>query len=293
MIVRPTQGPDGHWRVEIGKGPASFHRDGFANLDDAQSWAADVIAAAKPSTIRVGHKRIAATGAEALRRWAIDQGTLPSSEGGTHRPPIDSLATLLADPANALPLFALTPADLAAQRARRSEALGDDDILMVEQAALSLAIDDLSALYLPALQNPFSRPAPDGIFLPDDAQCASLLAEAGRQDADLHCAVALILTVGVSPTLLVGGRLRQRDGRLLWDGGSATWPEGLALPPGRTAPLPPGWTLQRLTRDLARIGGSVTTIRNLWLKGLALAMRDGRHLDEAFALLGHPQREAA
>jgi hypothetical protein len=287
MTLRPQPGPAGGWSVEIGKGPTAFGRNNFATAAEAESWSSMAQAALKASTIRIGPKRILGTGAEALRRWAIDQGTLPRDEGGTHLAPLARLQPLIADPACALPLAALLPEDLALLRARRRQALESEAAMLLEQAALAAAIDNLRDLYLPALEQPFHTAAPDGVFLPDDAACARILARSLQQDADLGRAVGLILTTGIAPSLLLAARARQLDrekGTLRWAGFEAAWPGGLewpGFPP--EAPLLGPLAEADLTRDVLRIGLALPA---LWLAGLGVALREGRHLDEAMALAG-------
>lgn len=293
MSMRPVPGPDGDWSVEIGKGPTAFRRDGFVSSAEAQLWAEAASTALKKSTIRIGHKRISGTGAEALRRWAIDQGTLPASEGGTHQAPVNRLAPLMADPASALPLFALESEDLVGLRTRRLEALGELCGMLVEQAALAVAIDDLREFYLPDLDNPFHRPAKDGVFILEAACCAQVLSEAQRRDADLGRAVALILTTGLSPDLLLASHAHESEGRLSWEGGEVAWPAGLHWPRETDRPVPSHWTLQTLQDAVVRIGVEGLTLSSLWLTGLYTALQDGRHLDEALSLAGIHRQVAA
>jgi hypothetical protein len=164
MAARPLPDPQGGWMVRLGNGPAACARGGFASAAAASGWAAMVTEAARRSAIRIGPRRIPGTLAEALRRWAIDQGTLPEAEGGTHLAPLRRFEPLLSDPACAWPLAALRPDDLVALRARRRAALGEAAML-VEQAALVAAVDALRDLYLSHLENPFCAVADDGVFL--------------------------------------------------------------------------------------------------------------------------------
>ena len=180
MAVRPRLHPDGGWMVRLGSGAAGFGRDGFADAAAAEAWAAMAAAAIAPSTIRIGPRRILATMAEALRRWAIDQGTLPEAEGGTHLAPLRRLADLMEDPLCALPLAAVTPADLVALRRRRAVALASPGAMLVEQAALAAAIDALRDLHLPRLSSPFLVPAADGLFLSDPADLRIEMEPAAR-----------------------------------------------------------------------------------------------------------------
>jgi hypothetical protein len=298
MVTRPKPGPDGGWIVEIGKGPAAFGRGGFTDAAGAAAWAEMAARCVGPSTIRLGPRRLLGTMAEALRRWAIDQGTLPAAEGGTHLAPITRLADVMADPACALPLAALQPEDLALLRARRRAALGSKAAMLVEQAALATAIDALRDLYLPDLPNPFFLPASDGLALLEEADCARLLSLLHGHAAGLDRAVALLLTTGAAPALLFSSTLSQRlpqnDGGLWFGGLSRPWPGGLARPQGTPgAPLLEALDAAALARHLEslgqRLGRTPLTAEALWLTGLALALRDGCHFDEAMILAGlHP-----
>jgi hypothetical protein len=290
MTTRPQPGPEGGWSITLGKGSTAFGRDGFPTAEAASDWAEMATAALKTSTIRIGPKRIIGTGAEALRRWAIDQGTLPRAEGGTHLAPLIRLQPLMADPACALPLAALAPEDLAGLRARRHAELGSESAMLVEQAALAVAIDALMSLYLPSLQQPFHRPATDGLSIPEDADCAGLLSRCLAQDAELGRAVGLILTTGIAPPVLLASRTddwNPRMQRLHAQGLALAWPEGLATPSGAAGtPLIGGLSVASLAAALLRIGGERPSLDGLWLAGLRVALRDGRHLDEALALAG-------
>ena len=167
MAARPLPDPQGGWMVRLGSGPAAFGRGRFASAAAAADWAARAAGAARQSAFRIGPRRIAGTLAEALRRWSIDQGTLPEAEGGTHLAPVRRFESLLRDPTCAWPLTILLPADLAALRARRHAA--GEAMMLVEQAALAAAVEALRDLYLQHLDNPFHAAAPDGVFLPRHA----------------------------------------------------------------------------------------------------------------------------
>lgn len=290
MTTRPQPGPQGGWSVELGKGPAAFGRSGFPTAEAASAWAEMAGTALKLSTIRIGPKRIVGTGAEALRRWAIDQGTLPRAEGGTHLAPLTRLQPLMADPACALPLAAMTPEDLAGLRVRRLKALGDETAMLVEQAALAAAIDELASLHLPSLEQPFYHPAPDGLLLPDDALCAAAISHGLAEDAMLGRAVGLILTTGIAPPALLACRTGDWDARtqrLHVQGLAVAWPDGLAAPDGPAdSALLGNLTADSLAASTLRIGDGGLTLPGLWLAGLRVALRDGRHLDEALALAG-------
>jgi hypothetical protein len=290
MTTRPQPGPEGGWSITLGKGPTAFGRDGFPTAEAASDWAEMAAASLKTSTIRIGPKRIIGTGAEALRRWAIDQGTLPRAEGGTHLAPLTRLQPMMADPACALPLAALAPEDLAGLRARRHAALGSESAMLVEQAALAVAIDELMSLYLPSLQQPFHRPAPDGLSIPEDADCAGLLSRCLAQDAELGRAVGLILTTGIAPPVLLASRTDEwhpRTQRLHAQGLELAWPGGLATPSGAPATrLFGGLSVASLAAALLGTDGEGPSLSGLWLAGLRVALRDGRHLDEALALAG-------
>lgn len=299
MVTRPKPGPDGGWMVEIGKGAAAFGRGGFADARAATAWAEMAAQCVKPSTIRLGPRRLLATMAEALRRWAVDQGTLPEAEGGTHLAPVTRLAELMADPACALPLAALQPEDLALLRARRRAVLGSEAAMLLEQAALAAAIDALRDLYLPDLPNPFLQPAPDGLALLEEADCARLLLLLPDSEPGLTRAVALLLTTGAAPARLFSATLSRcflpdHDG-LCFGGLSRPWPAGLARPKGPPdAPLLGTCDAAVLARELGRLshrlGGAPLTIGALWLTGLTLALRDGCHFDEAMILAGCTSR---
>ncbi|RKK03647.1 hypothetical protein EBE87_16740 [Pseudoroseomonas wenyumeiae] len=296
MVTRPKPGPDGGWMVEVGKGPAAFGRGGFANAAAAAAWAEMAAQYVKPSTIRLGPRRLLGTMAEALRRWAIDQGTLPEAEGGTHLAPVSRLAGVMADPVCALPLAALQPEDLMLLRARRRAALGSEATMLLEQAALAAAIDALRDLYLPDLSNPFFQLAPDGLALLQEADCARLLSLLQNRDSDLARAVTLLLTTGAAPALLFAATLSQclarNDGRLWLGGLSRPWPAGLPRPQGRpdATPLLGALDNAALARGLAcldqKLGCGPLTAEALWLTGLVLALRDGCHLDEVMVLTG-------
>ena len=294
MTTRPQPGPQGGWSIELGKGAAAFGRDGFPTAEAASEWAEMASAALKVSTIRIGPKRIVGTGAEALRRWAIDQGTLPRAEGGTHLAPLARLQPLMDDPACALPLAALTPEDLASLRARRLAVLGDPAAMLVEQAALAAAIDDLASLHLPSLEQPFHRQAPDGLLLPDDAGCAAVISHTLAQDAVLGRAVGLVLTTGIAPSVLLACRTSDWNARtqcLRAQGLELAWPGGLATPDGSAdSALLGELTTASLASAVLRIGGGLS-LPGLWLAGLRVALRDGRHLDEALALAGLHQAD--
>ncbi|MBC9177904.1 hypothetical protein [Pseudoroseomonas ludipueritiae] len=295
MVTRPKPGPDGGWMVEIGKGPAAFGRGGFADAAAAAAWAEMAAQCVKPSTIRLGPRRLLGTMAEALRRWAIDQGTLPEAEGGTHLAPVTRLAELMADPACALPLAALQPEDLALLRARRRAALGSEAAMLLEQAALAAAIDALRDLYLPDLPNPFLRTAPDGLTLMEEADCARLLLLLQQHETGLARAVALLLTTGAAPARLFSATLpeclsKAGDGLCL-GGLLRPWPAGLARPQEPLgAPLLGALDAAALAQELEnlshRLGLASLTTETLWLTGLTVALRDGCHLDEAMALAG-------
>ena len=175
MVTRVRPGRDGTWQVAVGQGPSSFQREAFTDRAAAEDWAAMATLAARVCMVRIGTKRFLGTAAEALRRWAIDQGTLPRSEGGTEIAPLQRLAPLMADPDCALPLAALQPADLAALRARRLAALGCPAEMLAEQAAMVAALEHFRDFHIPSLDDPFAEPAPDGLCLLDEAACAQAI----------------------------------------------------------------------------------------------------------------------
>ncbi|ONG55254.1 hypothetical protein BKE38_09335 [Pseudoroseomonas deserti] len=296
MVTRVRPGRDGTWQVAVGQGPSAFQREAFADRAAAEDWAAMATLAARVCMVRIGTKRFLGTAAEALRRWAIDQGTLPRSEGGTEIAPLQRLAPLMADPDCALPLAALQPVDLAALRARRQAALGCTAEMLVEQAALAAALEHFRDFHIPALDDPFAEPAPDGLCLLDEATCAQAIGWASAESATMGRLVALMLSTAAAPETLLAccnGQAEARSGQLRLPGGQVVAvPSGLL--PGQdvpfAAPLLPGLTaaaaaagLARLAQRLGRPGMAAPALQ---LTALAQALAQGQHLDEVLGLAG-------
>lgn len=224
------------------------------------------------STFRVGRRRILATGAEALGRWAVQQGILPRAEGGTQRPPAERLAGLMADPACALPLAGLDPAALVALRRRRLAALGSVDAMLVEQAALAAAITLLCELHGLPWPHPMQAEAADGTWL-----IAPETLRAARRRGD-----------GIALALACGARFAEVE-RMTLD--CATGGGAWLLLPGRALQVPAG--LAPCQEPLEPGRGVVALARSLdlteptvRLSGLADRLCRGSHLDEAFVMAG-------
>lgn len=296
MTARVRPGQDGQWQVVVGQGPMAFRREHFQDRAAAEAWAAMATLSARLCLVRIGSKRFLGTAAEALRRWAIDQGTLPRSEGGTQLAPLQRLGPLMADPDCALPLAALLPADLAGLRARRLAALGCPEAMLVEQAALAAALEQFRDFHLPALEDPFAEIAPDGLCVLDEAACAQLLSRAGRAGPLVERLAGLLLTTAAPlPALLRWSNAQaDRAAGLLHrpDGPPLPVPAEL-LPPASErpeAPLLPGLDLAAATRAIAALGEALERPglrpEALRLTGLTQALNQGRHLDEALLLAG-------
>jgi hypothetical protein len=297
MVTRVRPGEAGHWQVAIGSGPAGFGRDGFTDRAAAEDWAAQASLALRASMVRIGSKRFLGTAAEALRRWAIDQGTLPLAEGGTQIAPLQRLAALIADADCALPLAALTPADLARLRRRRLAALGCSAGLLGEQAALAAALDHFREFFLPALDDPFAEVAEDGLCILDEATCAQAIGWAGQVSDDLSRAVGLLLTTAAPVEALLAcsqGHADREGGRLCLPGGLTVPAPHDLLPHEDADPEAP--LLGRL-RDAAALRAGVAEIGRrldrpgllpeaLRLTGLTIALQQGQHLDEVLSLAG-------
>lgn len=297
MVTRVRPGPNGTWQVTVGQGSAAFQRDALADRAAAEEWAAQATQAARLCMVRIGSKRFLGTAAEALRRWAIDQGTLPRNEGGTQIAPLLRLGPLLEDPACAWPLSVLNAADLAALRARRLAVLHDAAPLLVEQAALFAALEAFREFHLPALDDPFAEVAPDGLCILDEASCAQAMAWAAQMDEALGLAVGLMLTTAAPAPELLACREGQADrlsGRLLLSNGMVLTPPRGLLPQPRGAAeallLPELRSLEQLTGAIREIGRRLDrpgmTPDALRLTALASALCQGQHLDEVLSLAG-------
>ncbi|MCQ4159933.1 hypothetical protein NON00_08320 [Roseomonas sp. GC11] len=296
MVTRVRPGRDGTWQVAVGQGPMSFQRDAFPDRAAAEDWAAMATLAARMCMIRIGTKRFLGTAAEALRRWAIDQGTLPRSEGGTQVAPLQRLEALMADPDCALPLAALQPSDLAALRARRLEALGSHAAMLAEQAALAAALEHFREFHIPSLDDPFAELAPDGLCVLDDAACAQAIARAGQIHESLGTLVALMLTTAAPlPALLqcCNAQADARAGLLHLPGGPAVpVPSELLPPPSAlpTAPLLPGLEAAAARRGLEAVAAYLDKPGldpdALRLTALTQVLNQGQHLDEMLVLAG-------
>ncbi|PHK93682.1 hypothetical protein CR162_16975 [Pseudoroseomonas rhizosphaerae] len=281
----------------IGQGDAAFRHGAFLDRDAAQGWAAQAAEAKRACTVRIGSKRFLGTAAEALRRWAIDQGTLPRDEGGTQLAPLLRLAPLLEDPACAWPLGLLDAAELAALRRRRLAALDDLGAMLAEQAALFAALEMFRDFYLPALDDPFARIAPDGLCILDEASCAQAIAWGGQVSEDMGLAIGLMLTTAAPAEALRTCREAQADrlaGRLHLPGGLTLRPAGGLMPAprkGAASLLLPGLPelagMQRAVGEIGRrIGRPGLTTEALRLTALAGALCGGRHLDEVLLMAG-------
>lgn len=290
--VRPRQ--DGTWQAVIGQGAGAFGRGGFADRSLAEDWAARATLAVRPSTVRIGSKRFLGTAAEALRRWAIDQGTLPRAEGGTQVAPLQRLAPLLEDPDCALPLAALTPADLAALRARRSLLQGAA-VSLAEQAALAAALEQFRDFHLPALDNPLAETAPDGLCVLDEARCGQAISCAGQMGEAWERLVGLALIAGAAVPALLGCRGGQAEalaGRLRLPGGLVLKAPPELLPEAGSdpeAPLLPGLggpeTIAAGIAEIGlRLGRPGLRPEALHLTGMAQLLIQGGHLDEILPL---------
>lgn len=225
------------------------------------------------SSFRIGRKRVVATLAGTLGRWAVQQGILPRAEGGTQCPPATRLAGLLADPAAELPLSALTPAVLAALRERRRDALGSPDAVLVEQAALAAAVTELCTLRGLRWPHPLATPAADGMALLTPDALADARRDAGEEASALDLALA------------TGARLDELEA-LARGACLSGW---LALP-GRRVVLPPDLAARLAARPgaglaalLRRLGLTEPALR---LTALAGRLAAGSHLDEVFLLAG-------
>jgi hypothetical protein len=296
MVTRVRPGRDGTWQVAVGQGPMAFQREAFSDRAAAEDWAVMATLAARVCMVRIGTKRFLGTAAEALRRWAIDQGTLPRCEGGTGLAPLQRLGGLMADPDCALPLAALQPGDLAGLRARRLDALGCPAEMLVEQAALAAALEHFRDFHIPALDDPFAEPAPDGLCLLDEAACGQAIGWALSEGPVPGRLVALMLATAAPPEMLLAccnGHAEARSGQLRLPGGQVVAVAADLLPPADAPaadPLLPGLTpaaaAAMLARLATRLGRPGMTPAALQLTALTLALAQGQHLDEVLGLAG-------
>lgn len=295
MVMRLRPDGNGGWQVSIGQSGATVQRGGFADRAAAEEWGTQAAQAARLCSIRIGSKRFLGTAAEALQRWAIDQGTLPRSEGGTQMAPALRLAELAAEACCGWPLALLTPADLAGLRARRHAALGEAGAMLAEQAALFAALDMFREFHLPALDDPFAEVAPDGLCVLDEIGCTQAMAWACDIDQALGLAVGLMLTTAAPAAQLLACCQAQADrfnSRLhLPNGMVVSPPPGLMPPPagGAASPLLPSLgSLARLEAAIAGIGSRMgrpgLTADALQLSALATALSHGQHLDEVLRM---------
>ena len=294
MRVEPEAA--GGWQVQLGRGAEQMRYGGFPSAAAATAWG-DALALAMPaSTFRVGRKRVLATGAEALGRWAIQQGILPRAEGGTQLAPALRLADLLADPACALPLAALGPTELAGLRARRLGA--GAAVMLAEQAALAAAIAMLFELQGMTLAQPFAALAPDGWQLPAEAMCRQALAQARQESPGHAAALELLLASGAAPTELAAcgpAGFNPQQQALLLPGRRVALPPGLArrAEAGLRAWQQPGFAAW-LAGWRPRAAGAGPLSEGSWrLAALVRRLEGGSHLDEVFILAGESAAAAA
>ncbi|MFC3126139.1 hypothetical protein ACFOD4_13810 [Pseudoroseomonas globiformis] len=286
-------GPDGQggWEAALCQGAAAFGRHAFPDRAAAEDWAARAALATRQCTIRIGSKRFLGTAAEAAQRWAIDQGTLPRAEGGTHLAPIRRLDALMRDAACAWPLTLLNAPELVALRRRRLLQLGSAELALAEQAALAVAIEQFREMHLPALDDAFDEPAPDGIWLLDSTACGLLRQQAEAMGGAWPRLVGLLLTSGGSASDLLQACCGQADrgtGRLYLAGGRqlSAPPEHLPVADNSPeAPLLPGLALgaelETGFATLARCLGQATLLPEaLQMTALAALLAQGWHLDE-------------
>jgi len=297
MLTRVRPGQDGSWQAVLGQAAMGFGRDGFPDRAAAEDWAARAGLAARECTIRIGSKRFLGTAAEALRRWAIDQGTLPRAEGGTQVAPLQRLAPLLEDSDCALPLAVLSPEDLSALRRRRLVALQDTAAMLAEQAAMAAALEQFRDFHLPALDDPFGEIAPDGLCVLDEPSCAQAIGWAGQMSEAWGRFVALLLLTGAPVPTLLGaccGHADARSGRLHLPGGPVLTPPPDLFPAPAAAPeapLLPGLQaagvvaegMREIGRRLQRPGLRPEALQ---LTALVAALNQGQHLDEILLLAG-------
>lgn len=296
MVTRVRPGRDGTWQVAVGQGPMAFQRDAFTDRAAAEDWAAMATLAARVCMIRIGTKRFLGTAAEALRRWAIDQGTLPRSEGGTQLAPLQRLGALMADADCALPLAALQPGDLAALRARRLATLGCPAEMLVEQAALAAALEHFRDFHIPSIDDPFAEPGPDGLCVLEEALCAQAIGWAGQSGAAIGRLVGLMLTTAAPLEALLAccnGHADRRGSQLRLPGGQQVSVPAELLPEADApdaGPLLPGLTAAAAGHAIAgigrRLGRPGLTPPALQLTALTLALNQGQHLDEVLSLAG-------
>lgn len=299
MRIRAT--PLRGWEAEFGSGAAALRQDGFATRPEAVAWGDGMAQAARLSTFRIGRRQVLATGAEALRRWSVEQGILPLAEGGTHVAPLARLSALAEDPACLLPMAALVPAELARLRLRRQAALGVAAIALAEQAALAAAFSALCELYLREHGNPFASPAPDGCTLLAATARDAILACGAQEEAGLGLALGLIFATAARPEELAACRQGDFDpGRrcLVLPGRVVTLPPSLVrhLPANgpAEAPLLPGLQPEQVPAWLAALPQRLPrcslapplTVDTLRFSALVVRLQAGCHLDEALILAG-------
>ena len=292
--------PD-RWEAELGSGPAALRRDGFASRPEAAAWGDGMARAIRLSSFRIGRRQVLATGAEALCRWAIEQGTLPAAEGGTHVAPLVRLAALAEDPACMLPMAALVPAELTRLRLRRHAALGSAAAVLAEQAALAAAFSALCELYMQDCGNPLGPAAPDGCYLLAEATRDAIAARGAQDDPYLGLALELLFATAATPEELAAcrqGAFNMARRCLALPGRTVVLPVPLArrLPSANPAdaPLLAGlqpeqvlaW-LAALPRMLPRHGLTPPlTADTLRFSALVARLQTGCHLDEALILAG-------
>lgn len=297
MVTRLRPGLNGTWQVLIGQGSAAFQHDAFTDRAAAEDWAAQATQAVRLCMVRIGSKRFLGTAAEALQRWAIDQGTLPRNEGGTQVAPVVRLAPLLEDQACTWPLALLSPRELAALRRRRLAETGDRAVLLTEQAALFAALEAFREFHLPALDDPFAEVAPDGLCILDEASCAQAIAWACQMDEAMGLAVGLMLTTAAPAEELLAccqGQADRFSGRLRLPNGMVLAPPPGLMPPAcgtLDSPLLPGLhslaDMKALVRDIGRrLERPGLALDALRLTALAGALGQGQHLDEVLLLAG-------
>jgi hypothetical protein len=251
----------------------------------------------KQCTIRIGTKRFLGTAAEALQRWAIDQGTLPRSEGGTQVAPVSRLAALAAEAVCHWPLALLQAEDLATLRWNRFQALGGTAFMLVEQAALAVAVDQFRDFHLPALDDPFIEAAPDGISLLDETACQLLHAQAAVMGGAWPRLVGLLLCCGVSLaelSTICCGQADRESGRLHLQGGRVVTAPSTWLPSSQEDAT--SLLLAELSDAAAHAAGFAALgqrlnhhrlkAETLQLTALVAAFMEGRHLDEVLQTAG-------
>jgi hypothetical protein len=287
----------GGWHVALGQGASCLRQGPFTGRAEAEDWAMRAGLAVKQCTIRIGSKRFLGTAAEALQRWAIDQGTLPRVEGGTQLAPTRRLASLAADPACQWPLSLLQPASLAALRRVRISVLASPAPTLCEQAALAAALKQFRDFHLPGLDDPFGEAAPDGVHVLDDPACRLAQAQAELMGGFWPRLIGLLLSSGASWEELCAGCCGQVDraaGCLHLAGGRRIAVPGQWLPDASRAadaPLLPGcYDAETLMAGFAamsrRLNCSSLRPEAFQLTALVAALARGCHLDEMLRMAG-------